>query len=249
MSEINQETAAIKKPKLEPSFDNLENSIKLWWKNIKSFLKIYLEALLYPAIAFILSAVFTLLSYYVSALETMAVFFFVIAIILSIYFFTRASLAIVFFIDRDYQGNSKSLFDETKPLFWPYIGLAILSTILIILWTLLLIIPGIVYSIFYSFAIFVFLLENKKGMSALKRSKEIVKGYFWPVFGRTLLVGIVISIVMGILSTPIKFFPEGSVMFTTMNTVLNIIAFILAPISTIFTYRMYKDLLKIKESK
>lgn len=249
MEEIKNEMMVQKKEKLEPSMDNLENSIKLWWNNFPIFVRVYLEALLYPAIAFVALAVLRILENYApnpEPIKMLIALALVIAFILSIYFLTRAYLGIALVIDRNYQGNSKEIFVETKPLFWPYIALALLSTVFIILWTLLLIIPGIIYSVFYSFAIFVFLFENKRGKEALRRSTELVRGYFWPVFGRTLLVGIFIAIIMSVLSAPIGFFQEGTIMFNTWNILINIIAFLAAPISTIFTYRMYKDLLKIK---
>lgn len=252
MEESKKLTMTQKKEKLEPSMDNLENSIKLWWNNFSIFFRVYLEALLYPVIAFIAVAILMVLENYApnpEPIRVLFVFAFIIAIVFSIYFLTRAYLGIALLVDRDYKGASKEIFAETKSLFWPYFALAILSTILIVLWSLLLIIPGIIYSVFYSFAIFVFLFENKRGKKALNRSRELVKGYFWPVFGRTLLVGIFISIIMGILSAPAGFFEEGTPMFVAWNTLIQIIAFLVAPISTIFTYRMYKDLLKIKDAK
>jgi hypothetical protein len=253
MEEIKQVVLEQKKEKLESAFDNLENSIKLWWKNFKVFLAVYFKALFYPVIAFLASVLIGLISKYFFPnqvlLETFVVALFIVAIILGIYFFARAFMAITTMAKDDYQGSPEKAFADTKNLFWPYILLSILSTILIILWTLLLIVPGIIYSILYSFAVFVFLFENKRGMAALKRSKELVKGYFWPVFGRSIVIGIFMSIIMGVLSIPLEFFAENTLAFGIFNVVYNVVAFLIVPISIIFSYRIYKDLVRIKDVK
>jgi len=55
----------------------------------------------------------------------------------------------------------------------------------------LLIIPGIILSIWFSSAVYVFVAEDKRGMTALLRSKHLVSGYWWGVFWRSILLGLV----------------------------------------------------------
>jgi len=253
MEEIKKvEEVRPKKEKLNPSMTNLELSIKAWWANLNQFIAIYLRGLVYVLIPVVLSLAFMLIGTLFPssiALRGVAVFFMLAALLCAIYFLTRSYIGIVLFMKNGYNGESKKIYEETKPYFWPYLGLTILSTILIILWTLLLIIPGIIFSVLYSLAVYTFIFENKKGMDALKRSKELVKGYFWPVFGRTLLVGLVTSLFMMLLSIPGSFFDEGTIMFSAWNIITQIIAFLISPIAIIFTYDMYKDLVRIKGAK
>lgn len=67
--------------------------------------------------------------------------------------------------------------------FVPAFLLVLLTVIFIILWSLLLIIPGIIVGLSYSMAIFI-LAENPEisPMDALKESKRIMKGYKWKYF-------------------------------------------------------------------
>lgn len=60
--------------------------------------------------------------------------------------------------------------------FWKYLGLFLLLIILLIPLFVLLIIPEIIFSIYWSFSIFVLMRENTSIWQSMKRSKLIVKG-------------------------------------------------------------------------
>lgn len=55
----------------------------------------------------------------------------------------------------------------------------ILAAIILLLWSLLLLIPGIIFMVYYAFVEQIVILEDKSGMNALNRSKELVKGRWW----------------------------------------------------------------------
>jgi len=59
---------------------------------------------------------------------------------------------------------------------------------------LLVIIPGVLFFVWFSLAIFVLVFEQKKGFQALWRSKHLVKGKFWGVLGRFLTAGFIAGI-------------------------------------------------------
>jgi hypothetical protein len=61
-----------------------------------------------------------------------------------------------------------------------------------------LIIPGIYLAVAFSLALPVLLLENKKGGSALGRSRKLVSGRWWRVFGVLLAGYILASVIAGI---------------------------------------------------
>ena len=61
--------------------------------------------------------------------------------------------------------------------------------------TLLLIIPGIILSVYLTLTNFVFVNENKTGASALSRSLGLIKGHWWSVLGRFFVVGFLLSLV------------------------------------------------------
>ncbi len=94
---------------------------------------------------------------------------------------------------------------------------------------LLLIIPGILFSIWFSLALYVFVFEDLKGMKALYKSKDLVKGYWWPVFGRLLFFGFF----MGLIG-----------MIPVFGNIANI--FFIMPMGVIYGYFLYDDLKRVK---
>ncbi len=63
-----------------------------------------------------------------------------------------------------------------------YIWLYILIGIKVLLWSLLLIVPGIIMAVRYSLAGTVFFAEDKRGNEAIKRSLELTKGAWFTTF-------------------------------------------------------------------
>ncbi len=238
------------KIKMENPSDNLKTSLKKWWQNINSFIGIYAWGIAYAVLVMIIASLLSwLLSFlgsgiFVRLLQIILVFS---AILMMIYFFLRTTIGLVLFIKNDYQGKSKEIFIESKTYFWAYLGVSLLTAILVLLWALLLIIPGIIFSIFYAFAAYVFFFEGKKGMDALRRSKDLVKGYFWPVLGRIAFISVLLWLFMFFISIPLEIFEEGGLTFSLWNLLVSIISFLIGPIAMIYMINMYKDLVKIKK--
>ena len=111
-----------------------------------------------------------------------------------------------------------------------YIWLSFLVGIVMFAGFVLFIIPGIIFTIWFSFSRFILIFEDKKGKLAMARSKELVKGYWWPVFGRFLLIGLFAGIVSAI--------PLLGKM---------IVFFFVVPYSMIYAYLIYEDLKRIKK--
>lgn len=240
-----------KKLRLTPVIDNFELAVSLWWKNLKKFLLIYWQGLkpaLIPIgillILYIIKQEAGLLSY---PFFLVYILLTAVAYLFALYFITRAQIAIFLFIKNGFLGEIDKLYKDSKNLFWPYIGLSLLTAILIILWTFLFIIPGIIYSVFYVFAIYVFFCEGKKGMDAIRRSKNLVSGHFWPVFGRILFLLLVTIIFVSIIALPLSPLPKESAAYTIWNFIMQIINIIVAPVYIIFFYKIYNDLVKMKK--
>ncbi len=83
------------------------------------------------------------------------------------------------------------------------IGTNILAGLIIFGLTLLLVVPGIIWSIYYGFVMQVVVLKNMGGKDALDYSKAMVKGQWWNVFGHLFIFGLVpfvVSLVYGAIS-------------------------------------------------
>jgi hypothetical protein len=116
--------------------------------------------------------------------------------------------------------------------FWSLLWVSILSGLMVLGGFILLVIPGIIFSIWVSQAIFVVLFEDKTGTKAIRRSKALVKGLFWPVFGRLLftLLPALGLMVIGAIGLP-------GVIVSSL-----ILSLALMPILFAYEYFLYKDL-------
>ncbi|MFA6513990.1 MAG: hypothetical protein WCT50_01700 [Patescibacteria group bacterium] len=247
-------SVSIKKPKLTPVFDIFKNAVLIWWKNFEKFLRVYWEGIKPAIIPLIIILVLMILNFIFidkkvisTPLQMLAGIVVVAGMIYITYFVIRAYMGVYLLVKHNYIGEVKEIFQETKALFWPYFWLSILTIILIILWMLLLIIPGLIFSIFYSFAVYAFFFEGKRGMEAIRRSRALVKGYFWPVLGRLSLLGFIIWIFATVISAPLFAMPEESIGYAVWNAVVQIINFLIGPIALLFSYNIYSDLVKIKQ--
>jgi hypothetical protein len=125
--------------------------------------------------------------------------------------------------------------------FFKYLGFIILLSIILIVAFLLLIIPGIWLSISLSFAMFILLLQNAPIIESMKTSFNLVKGRWWKVFGRNLLLGLLclgIIIVVELVSTVFSFI-VGVDFAYALTTVLT---YLLTPLSVAYMYIMFRDL-------
>lgn len=72
---------------------------------------------------------------------------------------------------------------DTFGIFFKVLGLSIVTGILVMLWSMLLIIPGIIAAYRYSFAIYILLDDpGKSVMQCIRESKEMTQGWKWELF-------------------------------------------------------------------
>ena len=107
---------------------------------------------------------------------------------------------------------------------------------------LLLFIPGVIFAVWFSLSIFILIAEGQKGMNALLKSKEYVKGKWWSVLGRLLFIGILVSIISLAIVVPLVIFkiPYG-------QDIASFIAMLfIAPLSFSYLFLIYKHLKNLK---
>jgi hypothetical protein len=226
--------------------DLVSGSVKIYKQHFKKFMLMMLIGL----VAYV---PFYLISVWMSVntsiiVGIILVVLFLAALLALIYFGIRSQIGMYFILKNPTMGF-KELFKNTRGMFWKFFGLSLLTGILVFLWTLLLIVPGIIFGIFYSFALYLLIFEDVRGMNAIKRSRAMVTGYWWAVFGRTLFVIFVAMLASFILSIPFVFLAEGTAWYSIYSLAQNLIWAVITPIFMVFTYLMYKDLRGIKGSK
>jgi len=127
-------------------------------------------------------------------------------------------------------------FKETLSLAWgkvlSYFGVSFLSGIIISLGFILLIIPGIIFSVWFSFAPVLVVLGGLGVFEALKKSKELISGYFWPVLGR--------FVVFGVLGMLISF------VFNLIPLLGPLVGILTSPFFVLLHVLLFKDLQAVK---
>lgn len=89
---------------------------------------------------------------------------------------------------KDYSDPIKILYYRALRYFWLYLGLTVLLSLIISIAYLFFIIPGIILTVYLLFSFFILLDKKEIGIfGSMKKSWQLVKGHFWPVFGRLLL--------------------------------------------------------------
>jgi hypothetical protein len=101
---------------------------------------------------------------------------------------------------------------------------------------ILLIIPGIIFLVFFAVSVPVLIVENRRGRAAMSRSWNLVKGHFWHALGVIVVAAIITGFVSGIIGSI-----GGSAwvvrwIFTAIGTVIT------APFTALVSVLLYLDL-------
>ena len=115
----------------------------------------------------------------------------------------------------------------------------ILTSIFIIIGFILFIIPGIMFSVWYAFALMVLLLDNKKGWQALKQSKELTRGKWQGIFIRLILIYIILIAINVALSTISNLVSDNKIV---INAIFYVTMLLFTPFIFSYTYVIYKNL-------
>jgi hypothetical protein len=131
----------------------------------------------------------------------------------------------------------KAAYAEAKRIFWPMVWVSILSGVIIFAGIIFFIIPGIIFSVWFIFASYVLLYEGTRGFAALKESKAMVKGKWWAVFGRVVVL-ILFSFIVGIgVSFVDAMIPGGY----DVPIIFFFVSAFLVPVATNYLYLLYRE--------
>lgn len=127
-----------------------------------------------------------------------------IALVNILYLFVYFTISVsgILAVDGVVSGHKK----EIKPLYkaaWKkvakYLLLSMLAGMAVVFGGILLIIPGIIFMVWFSFAQFELVLNDLGVIKSLGRSRNLVRGRFWKVLGRMFVFGLFAIIVQLIL--------------------------------------------------
>lgn len=92
------------------------------------------------------------------------------------------TLIILAAVDGNKLGVRESLKNAT-PYIWRMLGLAILLILAVVGGLILFIIPGLIFMAWFSLASYILVSENLGIIDSMKRSKELVRGRVWEMWG------------------------------------------------------------------
>lgn len=147
-----------------------------------------------------------------------------------------ASVALILAITGRVSSLQES-YQVAVSFFWRYLGLSIVVGVASLVAYLLLIIPGIIVSVWWAFAAFILILEGKGIVDSMKQSREYVRGKWWGVFGRMVLLGVVViavSIVIGMIAGVLS---SGLV----AGLASAVITLVVTPFAVSYMYLLYQD--------
>ena len=165
---------------------SIEEAVKFGWQTTKTNFKFLIKIIL------IIMAAYILTSWVSNALEdapvlnvVASILFWVLHIVLDI-----GLVKIALKLTADQKPELADLFNH-YPLFWKYLGGAILSGLIILGGLILLIVPGIYFAVKLQFVTYLIIDQGLGPIDAIKKSWEITGGNFWNLF----LFGLVIVLI------------------------------------------------------
>jgi len=170
-----------------------------------------------------------------------------IAVVIAFLFSYVAQVAMMYFVwDKEKNISIIQALRRAKSVAWGLFLLSLMVGIFVLLWSLLLIIPGIIMSVYYSLATWVLIVEKRSGLSAIRRSQELVRGNWWAVFGRNFSLGFLVWLLVAI---PGIFVESNSANEGVYGMLTNALLLLFTPFMVAYSYNIYKDLVKIKSSQ
>jgi len=143
---------------------------------------------------------------------------------------------------------------KTVHLILPAIGVSILTSLIIFGGFLLLIIPAIIFALWYAFGLYAVILDNKKVGEALNYSKSLVKGRWWSVwwlaFAPAALFTLVLIFCQWLIGLPLesilKNFNFGEtailILVSIFALISTFVSLLFTPLSTAATVILYENL-------
>lgn len=119
-------------------------------------------------------------------------------------------------------------------------GLAVLGGFLLLL------IPGLIFGVWFSLSAYSLIHENLRGRAALLRSKELAKGYWWAIFGRILFYQLFLFVVLAGIGVFSAITLLGGMDVMTIQYIVSVVSTLVFPLSIFYPYLIYENLTSIK---
>lgn len=158
----------------------------------------------------------------------------IVGVVMGILLAFWPQVALIYAIkERERRIGIKDCFVKGWRIISSFIWVSILVSLVTFGGFILLIIPGFIFAVWFLFSTYILVTENVNGSAALSRSKELVQGYWWSIFGRIALL----ILVAGGIGFILAFVPFVGQLISNLLVV---------PFSVTFLYLLYEDLKRAK---
>lgn len=209
----------------------IKDSWALYAKNWRKFVPLLLVMLLPSAVLSILGASSLYLQVYVPKSSVLSNLLLLAVFVASLVLALWGSIALIRAIAAANDNQPfgwKTIFSTSGVLIWPVLWTSFLVSIIVLGGTLLLIVPGIIFAIWYNFSLYAIIFENARGLNALRASKALVAGRWWAIFWRWVAQGLVFTFVnlvlTYLLTAVVLVLPLPLVLETTLIRIMSSLA-------------------------
>jgi len=158
--------------------------------------------------------------------------FFVLIFIIQIW----SQVALVYAIKESEDIGIKKAYQESKSKIKQFFWVSMLVGFITMGGFIFFAIPGFIFAVWFSFATFIVITEDMKGMDAILKSREYVRNYWWPVLWRFLFLYLVMIGIMVVASIALILIPILG----------NLASVAITPLIMIYMFLIYKNLKEIK---
>jgi hypothetical protein len=151
--------------------------------------------------------------------------------------------AVVDILDGRRDHTIGSLFSSVSPVIWTLIGAGLLATLIIIIGFILIIVPGLIAVTFLAVVAPAVVIDRASATGALRRSRDLVSGSAWRVFGVIVVLFLITAVIGGILSAVGAAISDSFAGYALGDLVGRVL---LGPLGAIAATVMYVELRRIK---
>ena len=203
------------------------------WKLYKERWQVLVEIVLLPTLVVALGYVLFYLGSPFSLLGGLIIF-------IGYIIFVFSMLPVIFSLHHT--AGVDASYKATIGWFWPFVWVTVLEILAVMGGSIMLIIPGIWLAVALMLMAYVFVIEHRRGVDALRQSKDYIKGYWWAILGRVLLLGLIFLVATIIIEIPVMII-AGNAAHVLVTMVLTLF---FIPFSVIYHYVIFENLRALK---
>ncbi len=242
-----QDHGEIKFPKV---FSLIESSWNIYKANWRTFFGVII-------IPLAVSALFNITSQFIGNSNSFFGFAsFSVFYLLALFFQVWGYVALLVVITNNEEKISfREAFKRSLRKIHSYLWVTILYVALFLGGLIFFVVPAVLFALWFIFSFFILVAENEKGMNALLKSREYVRGHWWRIFGKifSFVFLAIVSCVIFLLPAGLAFkfsdfsFPLIAFLIFYFSIFMALVTFILVPTGQIYAFLIYKHLKEIKK--